>query len=281
MWSTLATQLCELGLTIQMGESVTGLTRGPAGLVSVTTGGPQGAQTYRGQQLILTMPIRELIASLHLPAPADVIEAANRLKYRDFIVVALIIDRADLFPDQWIYIHEPEVKVGRIQNFKNWSPAMVPDPRYSVLGLEYFCFASDATWQMDDDALIALAKRELAQLGLADPSLTIDGTVVRQRAAYPVYDETYSAAVAVVRDFIERELPNLQLAGRNGMHKYNNQDHAMLTGLMAARNIIGGASYDLWRVNADALYLETAEAASEGGRLYPRPLPATAVTGSD
>ena len=263
-----------------MGEPVIGLTRSPAGLVSVTTRSPQGSQTYRGQHFISTMPIRELIASLDPPAPAHVIEAANRLKYRDFIVVALIIDRADLFPDQWIYIHEPDVKVGRIQNFKNWSPAMVPDSRYSVLGLEYFCFASDSTWQMDDDALIALAKRELAQLGLADPALIIDGTVVRQRAAYPVYDETYGASVNVVREFVERELPNLQLAGRNGMHKYNNQDHAMLTGLMAARNIMG-ASYDLWRVNADALYLEEGEAASESGRLYPRPLTATVTTGSD
>jgi protoporphyrinogen oxidase len=280
MWATLAAQLRELGVTIQMGESVIGLGRGPAGLVSVTTASAQGRQTYRAQHFISTMPIRELIASLDPPPPPHVIEAADRLKYRDFIVVTLIIDRADLFPDQWIYIHEPEVKVGRIQNFKNWSPSMVPDPRYTVLGLEYFCFASDATWQMDDDALIALAKRELAQLGLADPSLIIDGTVVRQRAAYPVYDENYSAAVNVVREFVERELPNLQLAGRNGMHKYNNQDHAMLTGLMAARNIMG-ASYNLWRVNADALYLEQGEAASEGGRLYPRPLPAAAATGSD
>ena len=153
---------------------------------------------------------------------------------------------------------------------------MVPDPRYTMLGLEYFCFKHDPMWQMDDAALINLAKDELARLGLADPSLIVDGTVVRQPGAYPVYDENYAVAVGVVRDFIEREIPNLQLAGRNGMHKYNNQDHAMLTGLMAARNIMG-ASYDLWRVNADALYLEEGEDEADGGRLYPQSLPAPSL----
>jgi protoporphyrinogen oxidase len=276
MWDTLAAQLRELGVTIRMGEQVTAIARNSAGIASVATTGSCGPRSYRAEHFISTMPIRDLIASLDPPAPADVAQAARSLKYRDFIVVTLIVDSADLFPDQWIYIHEPSVKVGRIQNFKNWSPAMVPDPRYTMLGLEYFCFKRDPMWQMDDTALIKLAKDELARLGLADPSLVVDGTVLRQPAAYPVYDANYTAAVGVVRDFIEREIPNLQLAGRNGMHKYNNQDHAMLTGLMAACNIMG-ASYDLWRVNADALYLEEGEDEADGGRLYPQSLPAPSL----
>jgi len=274
MWDTLAASLRERGVAIHLGERVTAITRTAGGVAGVITDSPRGPLTHGGAHFISTMPIRELITSLDPAAPAAVAEAARRLKYRDFITVAVIIDQADLFPDQWIYIHEPGVKVGRIQNFKNWSPAMVPDQRYTVLGLEYFCFDSDPMWHSADGELIALATRELAQLGLADPALIIDGTVVRQRAAYPVYDEHYSIAVATVRDFIEREMPNLQLAGRNGMHKYNNQDHAMLTGLMAARNIMG-ESYDLWRVNADAVYLEDGEASAEGGRLYPRLLKTT------
>jgi protoporphyrinogen oxidase len=276
MWDKIAAQLRDLGVTIQMAEQVTSIERNASGMASVATIGPRGHQSYRAEHFISTMPIRDLIGSLDPPAPSEVARAARSLKYRDFIVVSLIVDSPDLFPDQWIYIHEASVKVGRIQNFKNWSPAMVPDPRYTVLGLEYFCFKHDPMWQMNDTALIKLAKDELGRLGLADPSFIVDGTVVRQPAAYPVYDANYAAAVSVVRDFIEREIPNLQLAGRNGMHKYNNQDHAMLTGLMAARNIMG-ASYDLWRVNADALYLEEGEDEADGGRLYPQSLPAPSL----
>jgi protoporphyrinogen oxidase len=219
------------------------------------------------------MPMRELIGALDPAAPSDVVEAARGLRYRDFVTVALIIDEPELFPDNWIYIHEPNVSVGRIQNFKNWSPGMVPDPRYTVLGLEYFCFDSDSMWNAPDAELVAQGARELASLGLAREAQVIDGTVVRQRAAYPVYDGEYRRAVEVIREFVEREIPNLQLVGRNGMHKYNNQDHAMMTGLMAARNIMG-ASYDLWRVNSDAQYLEEESDAEQGSRMVPRRLEA-------
>jgi len=255
-----------------MGESVVSIKRGAAGVISVGTTGANGPHSLAGGTFISTMPIRELVCALDPAAPAEVVAAANSLKYRDFITVALIIDQAEMFPDNWIYIHEPGVKVGRIQNFKNWSPEMVPDQRYTVLGLEYFCFDSDSMWSTPDADLVAMGARELAQLGLGDAAKVVDGTVVRQRAAYPVYDGHYRDAVEVVRGFLERELPNLQLAGRNGMHKYNNQDHAMMTGLMAAWNIMGGA-YDLWRVNGDALYLEAGAAGDEeGGRMIPRPL---------
>jgi protoporphyrinogen oxidase len=271
MWETLTKKIQESGAVVQMGESVVSLKRGPNGITAIGSMGADGPRSYSGGNFISTMPIRELVGAMDPAAPAEVIAAANRLKYRDFITVALIIDQAEMFPDNWIYIHEPGVKVGRIQNFKNWSPAMVPDARYTVLGLEYFCFDSDSMWNTPDAELVAMGARELAQLGLGDASKVVDGTVVRQRAAYPVYDSHYHEAVEVVRGFLEREAPNLQLAGRNGMHKYNNQDHAMMTGLMAAWNIMGG-SYDLWRVNGDALYLEAGAAGEEGGRMVPRPL---------
>jgi len=145
--------------------------------------------------------------------------------------------------------------VARLQNFKNWSPEMVPDPRFTMLGLEYFCFESDAMWSASDGGLIAMAKNELAILGLANRAAVVDGIVVRQSKAYPMYDHNYRSNVDRVREFLESAAGNLQVAGRNGMHKYDNQDHAMLTGLMAARNVMGG-SFDLWRVNSDAEYLE-------------------------
>jgi protoporphyrinogen oxidase len=276
MWEELARTIQSRGASLKMGESVVGVQRGKGGVASITTAAADGNRhTYTGRHFISTMPIRELIGVLDPAAPPEVAEAASSLRYRDFITVALIIDDPELFPDNWIYIHEPGVSVGRIQNFKNWSPGMVPDPRYTVLGLEYFCFDSDSMWSAPDADLVALGTRELAKLGLSKQAKVVDGTVVRQRAAYPVYDGDYRRAVDVIREFIEREMPNLQLVGRNGMHKYNNQDHAMMTGLMAARNIMG-ASYDLWRVNSDAQYLEEDGGAEQGSRMVPRRLEAEA-----
>jgi protoporphyrinogen oxidase len=202
------------------------------------------------------MPIRELVCALDPAAPGVVVAAAKSLKYRDFITIALIIDQAEMFPDNWIYIHEPGVKVGRIQNFKNWSPEMVPDQRYTVLGLEYFCFDTDSMWSTPDAELVAMGARELAQLGLGDAVKVVDGTVVRQRAAYPVYDAHYRDAVEVVRAFMERELPNLQLAGRNGMHKYKVEGVAVDAPQIVRPALEAGAAGD-----------------EEGGRMIPRPLP--------
>ncbi len=269
MWEELAKTVQGRGTALKMGESVVAVKRGKGGVSSITTTAADGKHTYAGSHFISSMPIRELVGALDPPAPAEVAQAARSLRYRDFITVALIIDEPELFPDNWIYIHEPGVSVGRIQNFKNWSPGMVPDPRYTVLGLEYFCFDSDSMWSAPDTDLVALGTRELAKLGLSREAQVVDGTVVRQRAAYPVYDGKYRRAVDVIREFIEREMPNLQLVGRNGMHKYNNQDHAMMTGLMAARNIMG-AAYDLWRVNSDAQYLEEESGAEQGSRMVPR-----------
>jgi hypothetical protein len=181
-------------------------------------------------------------------------QAANQLKYRDFLTVALIVDRADVFPDNWIYVHDETVKVGRIQNFKNWSPEMVPTASQTCLGLEYFCFEGDGLWSLSDAELVALGTRELEAVGLARGELVVDGAVVRMPKAYPVYDEGYEDALAVVRDYLAH-FDNLQVIGRNGMHKYNNQDHSMLTAILAVRNLCG-EQFDIWAVNADDEYHE-------------------------
>ena len=168
--------------------------------------------------------------------------------------MALVVDTPDLFPDTWIYIHEPHVKLGRVQNFRNWSPEMTPDPSKSCLGLEYFCFEGDELWSSSDEELIELGKREIAALGLTGSAAVVDGAVVRMQKAYPVYDAGYNEALDTVREFLE-SIPNLQLTGRNGMHRYNNQDHSMLTAMLAVRNLLG-ANHDLWQVNADQEYHE-------------------------
>jgi len=207
-----------------------------------------------GSDFISSMPIREALQRFKPEVPKDVLDAANDLKYRDFLTVALIIRKPMLFPDTWIYIHDPDVKVGRIQNFKNWSPFMVPDPNNTCLGLEYFCYEGDELWNLADDELIELGKTELETLGLANQDDVQEGTVVRMPKAYPIYDLTYRKSLDVVRQFL-KPLGNLQMVGRNGMHKYNNQDHSMLTAMLSAENILG-ANHDLWAINVEQEYHE-------------------------
>jgi protoporphyrinogen oxidase len=203
---------------------------------------------------VSTMPARRLVYSLDPPAPESVVAAAGKLKYRDFLTVVLIVRDAEVFPDNWIYIHSPNVKVGRVQNFKNWSPEMVPDPSTTSLGLEYFVNEGDELWSAPDKALVELGEAEMIRLGLIRPDTLIDGTVVRMPKAYPVYDSYYEEALATVRGYTS-SLTNLQLIGRNGQHRYNNQDHSMLTGIYAARNV-DGADYDVWSVNVESEYHE-------------------------
>ena len=205
--------------------------------------------------VISSAPLRELCSALDpLPACAS---AASGLRYRDFLTVALMVSKAEIFPDNWIYIHEPRVKVGRIQNFRSWSPEMMPDPQASCLGLEYFCFEGDGLWSMSDPELIAMAKAELASIGIVPVEEIIDGCVVRQPKAYPVYDEGYRQRVEAIRSELAERYPSLHLVGRNGMHKYNNQDHAMMTAMLSCRNILAGERrYDVWSVNEDAEYHE-------------------------
>jgi len=257
MWERVAEIHRDKGQPVLMGRTVDRIMHDHGRVTSVITKTVSGeVEEHRGSDFVSSMPIRELVSRLD-PAPPDTVrKAADSLGYRDFISVAVMIDRADVFPDNWIYVHDPTVKVGRIQNFKNWSPDMVPDQSKTCLGLEYFCFEDDGLWTSSDDALIDRARNELAQLGICQPAEVFDGVVVRQRKAYPVYDDRYETHVGVVRDYIRAHLTNLHLAGRNGMHKYNNQDHSMMTALLVARNIANGGGLDPWKVNADAVYHE-------------------------
>ncbi len=215
-------------------------------------------QSIVADQFLSSMPITEFVLRLDPPPPPQVTAAAKRLGYRDFLTVCLIVNQPDLFPDNWIYIQDPEVQVGRIQNFKNWSPDMVPEPSKSSLGLEYFCTEGDRLWSMADDELIELGKREIERIGLARASDVEDGCVFRVEKAYPVYDSDYQEYLEVVKEFVAG-LENFQTVGRNGLHRYNNQDHAMLTGMLAVRNVLEGERNDIWSVNADQEYLEEME----------------------
>jgi len=209
-----------------------------------------------GDHFISSMPLNELILKMKPAPPPQVLEAARRLTYRDFLTVALIVRRDDLFPDNWIYVHSPEVKVGRIQNFKNWSPDMIPNsrPDTTCIGLEYFCNQDDPLWQMNDAELVELGRQELAQLGLVSPDDVVDGVVFRQPKAYPVYTGQYQKYLDTLKAYIA-SIENLQTAGRNGLHKYNNQDHSMLTAMLAVKNITG-ERHDLWAVNTERSYYE-------------------------
>jgi len=226
--------------------------------------------------VISSAPISELMRGLR-PEPSEkALTSARSLKYRDFLTVALMLKDQYRFEDNWIYIHDPAVKVGRVQNYKSWSPEMVPDPAMTCYGLEYFCFEGDGLWDSSDESLIQLAKDELAKIGLADPREIKDGCVVRQKKAYPVYDDAYAAHVEVIREELRSHFPNLHLVGRNGMHKYNNQDHAMMTAMLCVENILADRQlYDLWAVNQDAEYHEAGAAGEKsagefGSRLVPR-----------
>jgi protoporphyrinogen oxidase len=214
-----------------------------------------GGRTYEPDAVISSLPLRELVMMTQPAPPAEVIEAALGLRYRDFLTVALVVSGDDLFPDNWIYIHEPAVRVGRIQNYRSWSPWMVPDPDKACVGLEYFCFAGDDLWTMTDDDLVALAAGELERLGLADRGQVERGFAIRVPKAYPIYDADYAESVATIRTWLET-IDNLQQVGRNGLHRYNNSDHSMLTAMRAVDNLLLGAGHDLWAVNAESAYHE-------------------------
>jgi protoporphyrinogen oxidase len=260
MWQAAAAKTRAAGGHVHLGHRVTGLARDAAtGVWTVTAERADGTRaTFQGEHVISSAPIRELFAGIS-PAPApEAAVAAAALRYRDFVTVALILDEKNRIGDNWIYIHDPGVRVGRVQNFKSWSPEMVPDPALACYGLEYFCFEGDGVWTSRDEDLIALASKELVQLGLANANEIRDGCVVRQKKAYPVYDETYLDHVAGVRREIDARYPGLHLVGRNGMHKYNNQDHAMMTAMIAVENIVAGRMVrDPWLVNQDAEYHES------------------------
>ena len=254
MWEAARDRIVEHGGEVLMNHPVTRFEMRDGRLSAVVADGPDGERRIEGAHFISTMPLRDLVRSFGRAAPASARAGAEGLKYRDFLVVALIIDRDNLFPDNWIYVHTPGVQVGRIQNFNNWSRAMVPDSGRTCLGLEYFCFEGDGLWTSEDRDLVALATREVRALGLIGDANVVDGTVVRMPKAYPVYDAAYREHVDAIRSFID-SVENLHTVGRNGMHKYNNQDHSMLTAMMAVANM-RGARHDIWSVNTDFEYHE-------------------------
>jgi len=256
MWNTMREHVQRRGGTVRTGAEVVAIGRDGPRIRHVVIAAADGTrETIPGSDFISSMPVSELVTRLDPPAPPEVRAAAAQLSYRDFLTVCLIVDQPDLFPDNWIYIHDPTVQVGRIQNFKNWSPDMVPNGTQTSLGLEYFCTEGDALWCMPDEDLIALGRREIAHVGLARAEDIVDGCVRRVPKAYPIYDARYRDHLDVVRRYVDG-LANLQTIGRNGLHRYNNQDHAMLTGIYAVDNLIDGRSHDLWSVNTDQEYHE-------------------------
>jgi protoporphyrinogen oxidase len=259
MWEAFRDRIVERGGEVRMRSRVKKvLRRGQhvAGLdvETVLADGQIVDQFVPAQHFISSMPLTELVPAFDPPPPPEVIAAARELKYRDFLIVLLVLDRPDPFPDNWIYVHSPDVKVGRIQNFRSWSEQMVPNPKHASIGMEYFCHEGDGLWSSSDADLIARATEELERLGLAAGAHVIDGAVIRQAKAYPVYDSHYRDALDVIRGWLDT-LENFQTVGRNGMHRYNNQDHSMLTAMLAARRILG-EQHDLWDVNVERSYHE-------------------------
>jgi protoporphyrinogen oxidase len=258
MWEAAAAKAKAAGARLSQGTRVTQLAWDPDEAVwAVDVHGPNGDEHLQATHVVSSIPLAQLPAMLKPRLSDAVVEAASSLRYRDFLTVALIMRERNRFDDNWIYVHDPSVRVGRIQNYKSWSPDMVPDPGTACYGLEYFCNDGDDLWERPDADLVKLAARELAQLGLARAEDVLDGTVVRQPKAYPVYDAEYEARVGVVRDELRVRFPTFHPVGRNGMHKYNNQDHAMMTAMLTVENILAGRQkFDTWQVNDDAEYHE-------------------------
>lgn len=264
MWETAAEKIKNNGGSVLLGAQVSNLqyleeTKEWLIHYKLSSG---GVETIKAQHVISSIPMQELF--LNIKPESQFKNEAKKLRYRDFLTVALILPDRNIFSDNWIYIHDPTVKVGRIQNFKSWSPELVPDSKLCCYGLEYFCFEGDGLWQTSDEQLIQLAASEMEKLGLARAEDVLDGYVVRQAKAYPVYDDEYKNVVNILRQEANTKYANLHLVGRNGMHKYNNQDHAMMTAMLTVENILAGKMIkNVWQVNEDAQYHESGEAGEE------------------
>jgi protoporphyrinogen oxidase len=253
MWEKMADAIVEQGGEVRLEAPVERIELVGSRVVEVEAGG----ELYElPDTVISSLPLREVVEMVHPHAPREVLDAARGLRYRDFLTVALVVDGEDLFPDNWIYIHEPKVQVGRIQNYRSWSPWMVPDPTKACVGLEYFCFAGDELWTMSDDELVELAATELEALGLSTREKVDRGFVTRVPKAYPIYDSNYDGRVQTIRAWLDG-IENFQQVGRNGLHRYNNSDHSMLTAMRAVENALYGAGHDIWAVNAESVYHET------------------------
>ncbi len=253
MWEQMTEDIRAQGGEVRLNAPATrlGIDPGSARVVEVVAGGETLSPSY----VISSLPLRTTVGITHPEAPVDVRDAARGLRYRDFLTVALVIEGEDLFPDNWIYIHQPGVRVLRIQNFRSWSPWMVPNDRDASIGMEYFCFEGDELWTMDDGDLVAMATREIQQLGLGRADNVKMGFVVRVSKAYPMYDVEYAERVQTIRGWLA-SIDNLVQVGRNGLHRYNNSDHSMLTAMRAVDNILLGTNHDIWSVNAESVYHE-------------------------
>ncbi len=263
MWERLQEQVEERGGVVKTRSEVVEIHHGSGRIAGVTLRNEEGVSTIPAEQVISTMALDDLILRMRPAPPAPVVQAARSLRYRDFVMVGLILRQPTLFADNWIYIHSPNVMVGRIQNFGNWSPDLVPDPQTSSLGMEYFCNRGDSTWRSSDDELVLLASEEIETLGLARRRDVAWGTVIRQPKAYPVYDADYQRHLGTIRHWLT-SLENFQTIGRNGQHRYNNLDHSMLTGLAAVHRLLGEGT-DPWQVNTESSYHEDREVQRNSG----------------
>ena len=280
MWERVTEMLGEMGFPVRLGQRIIRIHRNGEHVTGVTMADSNGhEERVEADHIISSMPIKELLNVMEPAPPPQALEAANRLRYRDFLTVGLVIDSPELFPDNWIYIHSSDVIVGRVQNFGNWSPHMIPNESTSCIGLEYFVQEGDSLWTMDDEALIELGKQESAKLGLIDADKVLDGVVIRMPKAYPVYDHGYKDNVSAIREYLE-QIPNLQLVGRNGQHRYNNQDHSMVTAMYAAENVLG-ANHDVWNVNVEEEYHEEAQKqpghGASGERMVPQKIQSSPI----
>jgi protoporphyrinogen oxidase len=257
MWETFQERVEERGIPVHLNHRVVSVNRSGNRIESVTVATNSHQTVYPVDSVVSTIALSELVKRMSPPPPPEVLEAANTLRYRDFCLVALMLDEKEPFPDNWIYIHDEGTRAGRVQNFGAWSEDMVREGT-TCLGVEYFCFEGDEIWEMSDAEAVELAKNEMARIGLIDPSKVIDGIKVRVPKAYPMYDSKYEECVEVVKSYVST-FENLQTCGRNGLHRYNNQDHSMWTAILATLNLVDGASYDVWSVNTEAEYHEEGE----------------------
>jgi len=254
MWNKAKELVEKQGGKVNLNSQVIKFNRKGNKIISALIQSNGSLQDVPGDYFISSIPLRELIEAIKPSVPDDVLSAAKKLRYRDFFTVSLIINKPFVFSDNWIYIHSPDVRVSRIQNFKNWSPEMVPDSQTTSLGLEYFCFDTDDIWEKDDKELIELGIREISKLKFASKEHIIDGFVTRSPKTYPIYDDGYKKRIELIKNYL-LTIENLQTVGRNGLHRYNNQDHSMLSAIFAVHNILG-ENHSIWDINVDDEYHE-------------------------
>ncbi|MBA7493923.1 hypothetical protein ES702_04489 [subsurface metagenome] len=253
MYEAMKTKIQGMGGSVVLDSEVISINHNQSEVLSIAVANKAGREkNFGGTKFISTIPISLLVQRMTPKPPPDVLEASRKLRYRGLLVVHLIIDRQDLFPDNWLFIHSPEVKVARIQNYKNWSPRMVPDPTKTSLGLEYFCNENDDFWNQPEERLIAIAIEELKKLSIVDEHAILDALVFKIPHAYPVYYRGYREPLETVKRYLAT-FGNLQTVGRGGMYQYSHMYHSILTGLMAARNILG-SNFNIWQLNVNEDY---------------------------